>query len=329
MATTPTKTSEQTGMSARLNWLAAIIIGAAAVIFGIYLLVAPADATALIVAIISIVLLLASLIHMLIGFRRDVNELAARMALFTGGVGISVGAIVALDVFYDYLDSGAARAILAGGLIVYGVLGLVGLVFSREQGLVLRTIVACLVALAFAALLLLNVRDQRLHAAWFGIALVVAGLILIGLGYLIQSRRQSQTGSDGGGRFRMPGRPARGDRGDSHAAMSRLDDTTPDRAREHDETAARTGSVDRDQPRNTGPHPAVDHRPNRPVLAGDDAPSTSPSPAGADADVIDVNPPFRSSSGSSSPTTGERDAQSARTIADAGNGTDASRADRK
>ena len=269
MATTPTQTTGRQSALARLNWLAAIIIGAVAVLFGIYLLFAPDSATTLIVAVISIALLLASLIHMLIGFRRDVNEFAARLALFTGGVGITVGAIVGLDIFYDYLDTGASRAILAGGLIVYGVLGLVGLVFSREQGLILRTIVACVAALAFAALLLLNVGNQHLHAAWFGIALIVAGLILIGVGYLVQSRRQPQMGDSGagGGRSRRFGLPGRGDRGAAPTSASSRNHAGDASPADRDPASGSAGSHERNEPIGTDERPLTMHDSGQPLSA--------------------------------------------------------------
>ena len=187
-----------------INWVMAFVIGVVAIGFGIYLLTDPGNATALIVGIVSFALLLGSLIHLLQGLRRHANEFAARAAILSGGVGVTVGAIVTLDLFYDYLNNPAARVILASGLIVYGVLGLAGMVVQRVQGTVLRTIVTCAFALGFAALLLYYSQDDELNTSWFAVALVVTGILLLGLGYFARNHQSRLLGR----RDRTPGTAA-------------------------------------------------------------------------------------------------------------------------
>ena len=172
-----------------INWVMAFVVGVVAIGFGIYLLTDPGNATALIVGIVSFALLLGSLIHLLQGLRRHANEFAARAAILSGGVGVTVGSIVTLDLFYDYLNNPAARVILASGLIVYGVLGLAGMVVQRVEGTVVRTIVTCAFALGFAALLLYYSQDDELNTNWFAIALVVTGILLLGLGYFARNHQ--------------------------------------------------------------------------------------------------------------------------------------------
>ncbi len=172
-----------------INWVMAFVAGAIAIGFGIYLLTNPGNATALIVGIVSFALLLGSLIHLLQGLRRHANEFAARAAILSGGVGVTVGSIVTLDLFYDYLDDQAARVILASGLIVYGVLGLAGMLVQRVEGTVVRTIVTCAFALIFAVLLLYYSQDDQLNTRWFGLALIVTGVLLLGLGYFARNHQ--------------------------------------------------------------------------------------------------------------------------------------------
>lgn len=183
-----------------INWVMAFVAGAVAIGFGIFLLFNPSNATALIVGIISFALLLGSLIHLLQGLRRQANEFAARAALLSGGVGVTVGAIVTLDLFYDYLNDPAARVILASGLIVYGILGLAGMLVERVEGTVVRTIVTCAFALGFAALLLYYSQRDELDTSWFALALIVTGILLLGLGYFArshQNRLLERRGSSG------------------------------------------------------------------------------------------------------------------------------------
>ena len=172
-----------------INWIMSFVVGIVAIGFGIYLFFDPGNATTLIAAIIAFALLLGSLIHLLQGFRRNANEFAARAALLSGGVGVTTGAIVCLDLFYDYLSSPAARIILASGLIVYGILGIVGAAVQRVRGTVVRTVVTCAFALAFAALLIWNSQADQLNTNWFAAALVVTGLLLLGLGFFARSHQ--------------------------------------------------------------------------------------------------------------------------------------------
>ncbi len=187
-----------------INWVMAFVAGVVAIGFGVYLLTDPGNATALIVGIVSFALLLGSLIHLLQGLRRHANEFAARAAILSGGVGVTVGSIVTLDLFYDYLDDQAARVILASGLIVYGILGLAGMLVQRIEGTVVRTIVTCAFALGFAALLLYYSQDDQLNTRWFGAALVVTGLLLLALGYFARNHQTRLLARRGGGSSGVP-----------------------------------------------------------------------------------------------------------------------------
>lgn len=226
-----------------INWVMSFVIGIVAIGFGLYLFLNSDNATTLIAAIIGFALLLGSLIHLLQGLRRHANEFAARAALLSGGVGVTVGAIVCLDLFYDYLSSPAARIILASGLIVYGVLGLSGMIVQRIEGTVVRTIVTCAFALAFAALLIYNSQDDQLNTSWFAVALILTGLLLLGLGYfarnhqarLLQDRTPASLSSPGrtaAGRGQPSGAPSM-DRGSSGGASASAGDRAP-----HGDTSA-------------------------------------------------------------------------------------------
>ena len=210
-----------------INWVMAFVAGVVAIGFGIYLFTDPGNATALIVGIVSFALLLGSLIHLLQGLRRHANEFAARAAILSGGVGVTVGAIVTLDLFYDYLDDQAARVILASGLIVYGILGLAGMLVQRVEGTIVRTIVTCVFALAFAALLLYYSQDDQLSTRWFGVALVVTGLLLLALGYFARNHQTRLLARRGGGTSATGAVPAGGterkpvERGATPAATGR------------------------------------------------------------------------------------------------------------
>ena len=207
-----------------INWIAAGAIGLVALGFGLYLLIDTDNATQLIGAIIAFALLLASLIHLLQGFRRNANGIGARFALLSGGVGASVGAIVTTNLAYDFLTAPAARLILAGGLIVYGVLSLAGLAVDRKADNLLRTILASVFALVFAALLIYNSQSAELESRWFAAGLIIVGLILLGLAAWTY-RRHNPAQTSGKDTGRAPGnestnRSAPSSRGDQRSGPS-------------------------------------------------------------------------------------------------------------
>ncbi|HEV2528033.1 MAG TPA: hypothetical protein VGT61_06290 [Thermomicrobiales bacterium] len=258
------------------NWLAAGAIGLVSFGFGLYLLIDSDNATQLIGAIIGFALLFVSLVHLLQGLRRETKELVARLALLSGGVGATVGTIVTLDLAYDYLAESAARLILAGGLIVYGVLGLAGIAVDRKSEGLVRTLLASVVALAFAALLIYNSQSDELESRWFAAALIILGLILLGLAALNHhqraaalQQRETTADSDGSKKNRRPVSPETSSSSEQpHPTTTGPSGVGPEQsARTSTGRAGATGTDNGDSP-------------SAPIIAGPPRMATTEEPAG-------------------------------------------------
>jgi uncharacterized membrane protein HdeD (DUF308 family) len=175
-----------------LGWPILAIEGAVALGIGIYILVATDDARDIIRQLIAVVLLIQAFLHTMAGFRN--RELpVAPFHVLRGGIGMTVGVIVLLENFSDYLNVDAARFILGLGLIAYGAIGIVTIWVEREdRGLRLGGLAVGIVNIVLGLMFVFSdsAKDSWLRALG-GIALV-GGIILLGYAFMVY-RSSSET----------------------------------------------------------------------------------------------------------------------------------------
>jgi uncharacterized membrane protein HdeD (DUF308 family) len=175
-----------------LGWPILAIEGAVALGIGIYILVATDDARDIIRQLIAVVLLIQAFLHTLAGFRN--RELpVAPFHVLRGGIGMTVGVIVLLENFSDYLNVDAARFILGLGLVAYGAIGIVTIWVEREnRGLRLGGLAVGIVNIVLGLMFVFSdsAKDSWLRALG-GIALV-GGIILLGYAFMVY-RSSSET----------------------------------------------------------------------------------------------------------------------------------------
>ena len=175
-----------------MAWPVLAIEGAVALGIGVYILVATDDARDIIRQLIAVVLLIQAFLHTVAGFRN--RELpVAPFHVLRGGVGMTVGVIVLLENFSDYLNVDAARFILGLGLIAYGAIGIVTIWFERgDRGLRLGGLAVGIVNIVLG---LMFVFSDSAKESWLkalgGIALV-GGIILLGYAFMVY-RAASET----------------------------------------------------------------------------------------------------------------------------------------
>lgn len=176
-----------------LGWPILAIEGAVALGIGIYILVATDDARDIIRQLIAVVLLIQAFLHTMAGFRN--RELpVAPFHVLRGGIGMTVGVIVLLENFSDYLNVDAARFILGLGLIAYGGIGIVTIWVERgDRGLRLGGLAAGIVNIVLGLMFVFS--DSEGKDSWLralgGIALV-GGIILLGYAFMVY-RSASET----------------------------------------------------------------------------------------------------------------------------------------
>src|SRR5687767_5095600 len=122
------------------NWWTAGIEGIIALAIGVFMLANPTGASDVIRFLIALVLLLDSLGHIVDGFR---DRLSSPWETLRGGIGATVAVLTLLSAGSDFVEDDGARQMLAIGLLVYGLLGVVSLIFTfRSTGFRIASIIA-------------------------------------------------------------------------------------------------------------------------------------------------------------------------------------------
>src|SRR5215213_3543809 len=136
------------------NWWTAGIQGIIALAVGVFMLANPTGASDVIRFLIALVLLLDSLGHIVDGFRNR-SLSSSPWETLRGGIGVTVAALTLLSAGSDFVEDDGARQMLAIGLLAYGALGIISLIFTfRETGFKGAAIIADVLTIALGILLL-------------------------------------------------------------------------------------------------------------------------------------------------------------------------------
>src|SRR5215212_10749403 len=111
------------------SWWTAGIQGIIALAVGVFMLANPTGASDVIRFLIALVLLLDSLGHIVDGFR-DRGLASSPWGTLRGGIGVTVATLTLLSAGTYYILDYGARQMLAIGLLAYGMLGIVSLIFT-------------------------------------------------------------------------------------------------------------------------------------------------------------------------------------------------------
>jgi uncharacterized membrane protein HdeD (DUF308 family) len=176
-------------------WWIVGIEGAILTVVGIYVVAAPDDARDIVRQIIGWFLLANAVLAIAASLRGDgpTNPITPYRML-AAGVGLTVGLLVALEPVSDYVDSDAAKVILALGLLGHGLIGLVGAFATRASGGLRRgALIGGGLNVAIALLLFYNVRKDALDPRWFGIIAIIGGVLVLGFAYMLYRDLHSQS----------------------------------------------------------------------------------------------------------------------------------------
>src|ERR687898_2303349 len=111
------------------NWWTVGIQGIMALAVGVFMLANPRGASDVIRFLIALVLLLDSLGHIVDGFRNR-GRSSSPWETLRGGIGVTVAVLTLLSAGSNYVQDDGARQLLAIGLLAYGLLGIVSIIFT-------------------------------------------------------------------------------------------------------------------------------------------------------------------------------------------------------
>jgi uncharacterized membrane protein HdeD (DUF308 family) len=191
------------------NWWTVGIEGIIALAIGIFMLANPTGASDVIRFLIALVLLLDSLGHIVDGFRNR-GLSSSPWETLRGGIGVTVAVLTLISAGSDYVADDGARQLLAIGLLAYGLLGLVSLIFTfRSTGFNGGAIIADVLTIVLGVLLLSARSGDTRGTQLLGAVAAVGGIALLGYSWYLRGK---------------PGREAR-----ANAAASAASGTVPDR----------------------------------------------------------------------------------------------------
>jgi uncharacterized membrane protein HdeD (DUF308 family) len=174
-----------------IAWPIILIEGIIALAIGVYILAQPDDAGDIVRQLIAAVLLVNGLLEILTGFRMP-QAPATPYRILRGGIAATVGLIVTLEPISDYIESDASRVILAFGGLVYGVLGLVQVVATRETtGLRIGPLIAAGVWILLAILFFTGDETDNTRLNLLGTVAVVFGLLLVAYAFYLYRLKQA------------------------------------------------------------------------------------------------------------------------------------------
>ena len=169
------------------NWWTVGIQGIIALAVGVFMLANPAGASDVIRFLIALVLLLDSLGHIVDGFRN--RGPSSPWETLRGGIGVTVAVLTLLSAGSNYVEDDGARQMLAIGLIAYGVLGIVSLIFTfRSARFNGAAIIADILAIVLGVLLLSARSGDTSATQLLGAVAAVGGIALLGYSWYLRGK---------------------------------------------------------------------------------------------------------------------------------------------
>jgi uncharacterized membrane protein HdeD (DUF308 family) len=177
-----------------IPWPIVLLEGIGFAVLGIYMLSAN-SAQDVVRQLVAIILLVNGIIEILGGFRAD-DSGGARYRVLRGAIGATVGLIIALDPFFNYLDGNGARGILGLGFLAFAIVGLALLVITREEsGIRIGAIVINLAFLVLGILFLTGDEEDSSRIDLLGTIAIILGVLLVLYALYLYRTTQSQASS--------------------------------------------------------------------------------------------------------------------------------------
>jgi uncharacterized membrane protein HdeD (DUF308 family) len=170
------------------TWWTVGIEGIIALAVGVFMLANPSGASDVIRFLIALVLLLDSLGHIVDGFRNR-GLSSSPWETLRGGIGATVAVLTLLSAGSNHVADDVARQLLAIGLLVYGLLGLVSLIFTfRSTRFNGAAIIADILTIALGVLLLRARSGDTRGTQLLGAVAAVGGIALLGYSWYLRGK---------------------------------------------------------------------------------------------------------------------------------------------
>ncbi|MCA9876967.1 MAG: hypothetical protein KC442_04285 [Thermomicrobiales bacterium] len=184
--------SSVTAKSSPRFWVP-VVEGLVALVLGIYIVLAPADAPAIVRGIIAAALLVLSVVRIGEGFRFW-NRPVSPWATLGGGVGVTAATLTLLSNWAPEIPAAAARQTLAIGLTAFGIIGLVSLIFTvRSTGFKFAALIIDVLAVVIGVFLFLAEEQNVERTRVLGGVAIAGGAVLLIYGYILWRKTRQPT----------------------------------------------------------------------------------------------------------------------------------------
>ena len=170
------------------NWWVVAIEGIVALIIGLYIVVDPDRASDLIRVLIAVVLLVVSVGQIVDGFRMR-GLPSSPWGTLRGGVGATVALLTLLSGWSDFIAPAGARQMLAIGLLAYGIIGIVSLIFTfQSTGFKIAAVITDILTIVLGILLLIAEAGDTGSVRLLGAVAIIGGIAMLVYAWLLRSR---------------------------------------------------------------------------------------------------------------------------------------------
>jgi uncharacterized membrane protein HdeD (DUF308 family) len=115
-----------------VSWVVVLIEGIVALALGLYILLNP-NSGPQIVVLLSIYLLVLGVLRVFNSLRGRIDPLLVPYQMLSGGIALTVGVLVLIDLWQDFMESTVAAVMLAVGLLLIGVVGMLEWFMARRK----------------------------------------------------------------------------------------------------------------------------------------------------------------------------------------------------
>ena len=179
-------------------WPLVLIEGIAIAAIGIFML-ASDSASDVVRQLVAAILLINGLLEIVAGFNAE-DSAGARYRVLRGTIGATIGAIITLEPFWDFLTNAAARWTLGLGFLAFALLGFTVLVITREQGGIrVGAAITNLIFLVLAILFFTGDEDSNSRVNLLGTIAIVLGILLVLYALYLYRTAQTQAASPAAG----------------------------------------------------------------------------------------------------------------------------------
>lgn len=173
------------------RWWVPAVEGAVALAIGVYIIIVPADAPIIVRYVLAVALLALSALHIFEGFRFW-NRPVSPWSTLAGGVGATTAICTLVIeraqviVAAPEISAVVSRQVLAGGLIAFGVIGLMSLIFTiRSTGFKIASLIIDVLMIVLGVFLFLANRQDLDRTRLLGGIAAIGGAVLLAYGYYL------------------------------------------------------------------------------------------------------------------------------------------------